>query len=399
MNERELFRETFSRMHASDDLLEEVLDMNEHGKKGKRFVKKSTVIGIAAAAMGTVAMAAAAHQWSRGMLNHLQGTTEQMQQLEEKEMASFPELSVTDEGVTVSVQQCIVNGAWGIVDLKVSGYDLPEGKEPNFQTADLEVKDWGGSWSISGQFDDGLLTDGYRVIGKDGQGIETEEDGSLVQYWQDENGDLEYIFWIFIDDGPKDELPSLAGKEVALNLEGLGYDSGKCEIKTVIPGIWQLDFTLPGADERITYDNLQQPVGNTGAALEKIVVSPISMEIFYHLPRSVQIETGYHEEMVTEEDGTQHMESVPFTYESFEEPPSVQGVRMKDGTVLMGLNAGPGASGYTDQTGETWVERFGTGKILDPENIAAVLFLDRDTLPANGEVDITEENCIEIPVC
>ena len=71
--------------------------MNEHGKKGKRFVKKSTVIGIAAAAMGTVAMAAAAHQWSRGMLNHLQGTTEQMQQLEEKEMASFPELSVTDE--------------------------------------------------------------------------------------------------------------------------------------------------------------------------------------------------------------------------------------------------------------------------------------------------------------
>ena len=148
------------------------------------------MIGIAAAAMGTVAMAAAAHQWSRGMLNHLQGTTEQMQQLEEKEMASFPELSVTDEGVTVSVQQCIVNGAWGIVDLKVSGYDLPEGKEPNFQTADLEVKDWGGSWSISGQFDDGLLTDGYRVIGKDGQGIETEEDGSLVQYWQDENGDL-----------------------------------------------------------------------------------------------------------------------------------------------------------------------------------------------------------------
>ena len=357
MNERELFRETFSRMHASDDLLEEVLDMNEHGKKGKRFVKKSTVIGIAAAAMGTVAMAAAAHQWSRGMLNHLQGTTEQMQQLEEKEMASFPELSVTDEGVTVSVQQCIVNGAWGIVDLKVSGYDLPEGKEPNFQTADLELKDWDGSWSISGQFDDGLLTDGYRVIGKDGQGIETEEDGSLVQYWQDENGD------------------------------------------PVIPGTWQLDFTLPGADERITYDNLQQPVGNTGAALEKIVVSPISMEIFYHLPRSVQIETGYHEEMVTEEDGTQHMESVPFTYESFEEPPSVQGVRMKDGTVLMGLNAGPGASGYTDQTGETWVERFGTGKILDPENIAAVLFLDRDTLPANGEVDITEENCIEIPIC
>lgn len=219
MNERELFRETFSRMHASDDLLEEVLDMNEHGKRGKRFVKKSTVIGIAAAAMGTVAMAAAAHQWSRGMLNHLQGTTEQMQQLEEKEMASFPELSVTDEGVMVSVRQCIVNGAWGIVDLKVSGYDLPEGKEPNFQTADLELKDWDGSWSISGQFDDGLLTDGYRVIGKDGQGIETEEDGSLVQYWQDENGDLEYIFWIFIDDGPKDELPSLAGKEVALNLE------------------------------------------------------------------------------------------------------------------------------------------------------------------------------------
>ena len=73
-------------------------------------------------------------------------------------------------------------------------------------------------------------------------------------------------------------------------------------------------------------------------------------------------------------------------------------MKLKDGTVLLGINAGPGSGGYTDETGDTWISRFGTGKILDPENIAALLFIDRDTLSEEGEADITEENCIEVSI-
>ena len=96
------------------------------------------------------------------------------------------------------------------------------------------------------------------------------------------------------------------------------------------------------------------------------------------------------------EDGSESYVSSPFLHEYYEEPPYVTGVRMKDGTVILGINVGPGSSGYTDETGDIWIHRFGTGKILAPEEISAVLFINRDTL--TDDDDITEENCIEVPL-
>ena len=110
-------------------------------------------------------------------------------------IAAFSDMSVTDKGVTVTLKQSIVNGAWGYVSFLISGYELPEGAEPMFETADLTVEGWGdGSGVIGSGFDDGLLTDGYKVVGENGQEPETEEDGSLKQYLVDEDGNLEYIF-------------------------------------------------------------------------------------------------------------------------------------------------------------------------------------------------------------
>ena len=399
MNDQELLKETFSRMHASDDTLAEVLKMAEQGKRGKHFIRKSSAVIAAAAVTGTVVMAATVHQWSRGMQHQLQGTTEQMQELEDKNIAAFPEQSVTDEGVTVSVVQSIVNGSWGHIALKVSGYDLPDGKEPGFDEADLSIEGWEGSFGIGSSFDDGLLTNGYRVIGPDGGAPETEEDGSLAFKWEDENGDLEYLFDIYINDEPGKEQPSLSGQEVKIHLEGLGYYKGKAEDCLVqIPGTWDFAFTLPGADEVRKYTDLDCPIGDSGAVLKELEVSPISIAVTYAFPRNILTETGYYEEMITEEDGTQHPQSTPFEREYYEEPPLLTGVKLKDGTVLMGINGGPGSSGYVDEDSGIWVNRFGTGKILDPDEIASLLFLDRNTLPEEEVPDITEENCFEVSI-
>ena len=103
-------------------------------------------------------------------------------------------MSVTDKGVNVTLKQSIVNGAWGYVSFLISGYELPEGAEPMFETADLTVEGWDGSIGIGSGFDSGLLSDGYRIVGENGQEPETETDGSLKEYWLDEEGNLEYIF-------------------------------------------------------------------------------------------------------------------------------------------------------------------------------------------------------------
>ena len=397
MNERELFKETFSNLHASDHTLEEVLGMAEKGRRGKRFVRKSTLIGLLAASIGTVALAATAGHWSRGLQHQLQGTTEAMQELEGKGIASFSDLSVTDEGVTVTLQQSIVNGAWGYVSFQVSGYELPEGAAPMFETADLTVTDWNGSFGISSHFDSGLLTDGYKVVGENGQEPETEEDGSLKMYWLDEEGNLEYIFGIYITDESGQTRSSLAGREVSVELAGLGFEQGKESCQVQVPGKWKFTFTLPGADESVCFTEIDKEIGDTGAVLKEVEISPISMSVMYEFPRKVLTETGYQEEAFTEADGAERYESVPFTYEYYEEPPYATGVRLKDGIILWGINAGPGSSGYTDEKGDIWVNCFGTGKILDAEQIASILFIDRETLSDQGEIDITEDNCIEVP--
>lgn len=398
INDKDLFKETFSRMHASENTLEEVLKMAEQRKRAGRFIRRNTVIAIVAVSMGTVVAAATLNTWSRSMQHQLKGTTEQMQELEEKNIAAFPDVSVTDEGVTVTLEQSIVNGSWGYVALKISGYNLPKGAVPAFEAANLTVKDWDGSIGIGSSFDSGLLTDGYKVIGEDGQEPQTEDDGSLVCHWQDEDGNLEYIFDIYINDETGKSQPSLSGKEVNIHLEGLGYYTDKEVCKTVIPGNWQFSFVLPGADDSVIYSDIDKPIGETGAILKEVEVSPISMAITYSFPRKIQTETGYHEEVMTEEDGTEKYESVPFSYEYYEEPPYATGIRMNDGTLIWGINEGPGSSGYTDGTGDTWVHRFGTGKILDPAQIVSLLFINTDTLPEDGEIDITEDNCFEISI-
>ena len=348
--------------------------------------------------MGTVAAAAAVHTWTRGMRNEVQGTTEQQQELVLKDIAAFPELSVTDEGVTVTLSQSLVNGPYGYIALTISGYNPPEGAEPGFETVNVEVPEWEGSWSMGGQFDTGLLTDGYRVIGQDGGDPELAEDGSLVMNWVDENGNLGYLIELHLIEENGGPSAALAGKELSIHMSGLGYCVEKAGDTIVdVPGTWDFFYTLSGGDESLIYTDLDCPIGETGATLKAAELSPISVTLTYDWPRNVLTETGYSEEIVTDEDGTEHEQSVPFEHEYYEEPPSLQGVRMRDGSVLMGINGGPGSGGYEDENGTTWICQSGTGKILDPENITSLLFLNPETLSEDG-AGITEENCIEVGI-
>ena len=179
-------------------------------------------------------------------------------------------------------------------------------------------------------------------------------------------------------------------------LAGLGFDNGRGSCQVQVPGEWKFTFSLPGADESVSFADIDKEIGDTGAVLKRVEISPISMSITCEYPRNVLTETGWREEVSMGEDGVWHYESVPFTYEYYEEPPYATGVRLKDGSIIWGINTGAGSSGYTDETGDIWVARFGTGKILDGDQVISILFIDTETLSDQGETNITEENCIEV---
>lgn len=59
----------------------------------------------------------------------------------------------------------------------------------------------------------------------------------------------------------------------------------------------------------------------------------------------------------------------------FVEPPQPIGVRLKDGTLLTGIFIGSSQAGYLNETEDTYYTLVGSGKILDVEEIDAVLFV------------------------
>ena len=57
----------------------------------------------------------------------------------------------------------------------------------------------------------------------------------------------------------------------------------------------------------------------------------------------------------------------------FVEPPQPIGVRLKDGTLLTGIFTGSSQAGYLNETEDTYYTLMGSGRILDVEEIEAIL--------------------------
>ena len=347
--------------------------MKKSNMEGRKFLKAQAAVIAGVCILGISSISAAAaihHYWGRGMNGNIQASDTQQQELTEtgiakvyREDPDYASLAVTDHGITVAPETVIVDDRFAYMSFKISGYSVADGEEPGFYMVDIYQGDDpedDGSWvnMYGGTMYDGIIPDenGHPVY-EDGSPLEFNEDGGIISYYTDSDGDMEYI----IQAGIVDQNDSLLGKKIHVNFTNLGVFSRekKGEFTPEVEGNWNFEMILPDVSSAKDIE-LGQRVEGTGFVMESISISPVSMKVNYSV-----IETP---EIKEDELGI----------------PEVKGVVLKDGTRIPYLTEG-GRIGYTDSTKSNAYHMAGYDRVIDVDEVAALIVL---TSNENEKVEI-----------
>ena len=329
-------------------------------KSVKKSRKKYVVAAlIATMTVGAVSAYAAYTNWSYGMKEELRISEEQQKNLEANGMAAFSDASVTDAGVTVTAQQSITDNYYTYLSFKVEGYSVEKGVQPDFETISVTADGQDVSWG--GRFYDGMISgDDGMVVNADGSAPETEADGSMIENYVMDDGSLEYHMIL-----KSHEKGFFTGKQLHVELENLGTVA-KAQYFPDIEGSWKLDITLGGADTA-KYIETNEKLGDTETIVTGVELSPVSMRITYDFPKTEP-------RMEEFEDENGEIQTIAWPAQ----PPFAFGIRLKDGTVMKYISAGSESTGYTSEEGQEYVVSFPLDRVIDPDQVEAVLFSEYD---------------------
>lgn len=311
--------------------------------KEEKQVKRFPMVAIVCLTVLCMATAVAAGivTWQRGLEDKLRVTEEIKQTYEETELFQEPKLSVTDQGVTVTLEEYIVDKHAAFIAFRVSGYELPEGQQPAFDAVDYDAGITGANYVGNWSFYDGLMS------GNDGKAVYLDGTPLLANQkapYVGEDGDLMFIISMICNED------SYVGKTMHVKLENLGtYMDKYGTVKVDVPGSWEFEWVLEGSDLAISKENLSLPIGKSGSSLNGMRLSPVYVELDMTVPRNPE-----------DTESTRH---VPYLY----------GVKMKDGTVHAYITDG-GMQGYLDFESEQFMMKYALDRIIIPQDVESLLF-------------------------
>ena len=329
--------------------------------KADRISKKKLVILSLAATMllATLTGAAIFTRWSRSAqasFNPSQDIKEQAEQsglsvmLEETKGTENPNeiLSVTDQGITITAVQSIVDNYQARITFRIEGFDLPEDKLPALWPEVLIDGDAHFGGLQSGWFYDGLTTsaEGKTVYASNGQPVQSDEDGCLILDFVADDGSLEYTHFISFEqtDG------RYMGKEITFAFDSIDFQSSEKAGMPIpqVEGKWELRWTLTGAESNIKIaPNVQ--IGNSDVILLDAEIGQITLRTRYQLKDYWE---GW-DELV-------------------ELPQAICGVRMKDGTEHLCY---PGSGGFEDEEKMIYyIDSRMSNSILDISQVESLMF-------------------------
>lgn len=304
------------------DLIEEA-EFGTFGKKQTRFSGKTKLLLVLAAALivGTMTAAAVFTRWSttaQTRYNPTQEIKEQAQKsglsvmLEETKGAENPNevLSATDQGITITAVQSLVDNYGAEITFRVEGLDLTEGQYPSAWpkvTIDGDLFFYG---SQGGGFFDGTTwnEEGKRVYASTGEPVQHRDDAfqSVILDFVADDGSLEYTHHIsFLETDGR-----YMGKEIVFQFYSIDFENeqkgGASEPS--IEGNWELRWTLTGTGDSIMVTPNAQ-IGDSDVVLLDAEIGQLSLRTRYQVKEYWE---GWNE-------------LVPL-------PQGVCGVRMKDGS-------------------------------------------------------------------
>lgn len=341
-------------------------DNQKNSKKNTRRIKSQVAAAAAVCVLavgGVSAVAAIHHNWGRGMSGNIQATDTEQQKLTDDGVAVvYPEkeeyeaLKVTNNGVTIVPDTVIVDAQFAYLSFTISGYNLPEGEEPGFEDVNITSDDMG--INMSGGMYDGIVSneEGAPVY-EDGSELKFTDSGDIVNHYYDENGNLEYFIQAHIAEAGD----TMLGKTVKVDFKNLG-SLYKTEFTDGVEGDWNFEITLPSVSSAKEFD-VNKAIDGTSFTLTKLEISPVSLNATYttdNAPEVNQDDLGV---------------------------PCVKGVVLKDGSRLPYLTDG-GSIGYTDDSKTEAYNILGYDRVIDVDNVKALIISPTGNTSDTVEVDI-----------
>ncbi|MCI7810289.1 DUF4179 domain-containing protein [bacterium] len=355
----------------------DLLDRTRQEKTKKHSGRKLVILALAACLVLTMLTGAAVFtRWSttaQTRYNPSQDIKEQAQKsglsvmLEETKGAENPGevLSVTDQGITITAVQSIVDNYHAEIIFRIEGFDLPEDKLPAvWPTVTIDGDDHIGG-SQTGWFFDGTTRNdkGEWVYASDGSPVKFDDtqpfSPAILDYVADD-GSLEYTYYINFEktDG------CFMGKEIVFSFHSIDFQSDK---KAGMPepqveGNWELKWTLTGTSDSVTVTP-NAKIGDSDVILLDAEIGQKTIRVRYQLKDYPE---GWDE--------------------LFEFPQALWGVRMKDGSEHW---CGAGAYGFEDEENMIFFTRNDiSDAILDISQVESLMFRKGLELDGNGKPTI-----------
>ena len=374
-------KQSMDSLHFSDEeknaMVYDLLDRTRQEKPKKHSGRKLAVIALAACLVLTMLTGAAVFtRWSttaQTRYNPSQDVKEQAQKsglsvmLEETKGAENPNevLSVTDQGITITAVQTIVDNYRAEITFRIEGFELPEGEEP-FAWPRVTI-DGKRDYSVSqtGGFYDGTTRNdkGEWVYASDGSPVkydDTKPFSPAILDYVAEDGSLEYTHYINFHETDGRYM----GKEIVFTFSSIDFQphTKTGEFVPQVEGNWELKWTLTGTSDSITVTP-NAKIGDSEVILLDAEIGQKTVRARYQVDDYWE---GWNE-LVTL-------------------PQAVCGVRMKDGSEHF---CGAGTSGFEDLENMIYfTESDIFDAILDISQVESLMFHKGWELDANGEPTI-----------
>lgn len=339
----------------------------QENRAGISGSKKLLFLLAAILIMGAMTAAAVFTRWSTTMQlgSGVQPSEQIKQQAEQSGLSVIPTerkdgkkeaVFATDNGITVTLAQTVMDSYRGKIIFRMEGLELEEGQAPwawfDFRIDGKDSRDLGINWQAG--FFPGYTLDagGNPVYVKNGKPIPSVgENQELLLDYQLGDGSIE--FSIDMDFNPNGE--SLFGKEIIFTFTGFGIQGEKLEDEDImtVPGNWELRWTLEGSTQEPVKWTPNGEIGHWGITLVEAEIGQFSMKTTYKLDEQYQDPEDFHQKN--------------------EWSIGPAGVRLKDGTEILEF----GSTGYGEWNPESHLYTAITrsmNTILDPSQIAGMYF-------------------------
>ena len=349
---------------------EQKMNTRKHNSRKLMAVAMAAVMLLA-----TLTGAAVFTRWSttaQTRYNPSQDVKEQAEQsglsvmLEETKGEENPDevLSVTDQGITITAVQTIVDNYQAEITFRIDGFDLPEDEDPFIWptvTIDGDLFFYG---SQGGGFYDGTTHDenGEWVYASTGEPVKSRDDEfqSVIFDWVADDGSMEYTHYISFHETDGRYL----GKEIVFTFNSIDVQGHRKAGPSIpqVEGNWELRWTLTGTSDSITIEP-NAKIGDSEVILLDAEIGQKTIRARYKVDEYWE---GWNQLV--------------------ELPQAVCGVRMKDGSEHF---CGGGTSGFEDLENMIYFTEWDIyDAILDISQVESLMFYKGRENDENGNPTI-----------